>query len=52
MSGNALACRRCGARTVSTLSVTVAVDLLRKSGEFPVSKEELDDAATTVYEGI
>ena len=30
----------------------VVVDLLRKSGEFPVSKEELDDAATTVYEGI
>jgi len=28
------------------------LDLLRKSGEFPVSDEELDDAATTVYEGI
>jgi hypothetical protein len=28
------------------------VDLLRKSGEFPVSNEELDDTATTVYEGI
>ena len=26
--------------------------LLRKSGEFPVSNEELDDTATTVYEGI
>ena len=31
---------------------TEALDLLRKSGEFPVSNEELDDAATTVYEGI
>ena len=28
------------------------VDLLRKSGEFPVSNEELNDTATTVYEGI
>jgi hypothetical protein len=28
------------------------VDLLWKSGEFPVSNEELDDTATTVYEGI
>lgn len=28
------------------------VDLLRKSGEFPMSYEELDDAAATVYEGI
>src|ERR1700686_3217472 len=28
------------------------LDLLRKSGEFPVSDEELDDTATTVYEGI
>jgi hypothetical protein len=28
------------------------MDLLRKSGEFPVSNEELDDTATTVYEGI
>jgi hypothetical protein len=26
--------------------------LLRKSGEFPVSNEELDDTATTVYEGF
>jgi hypothetical protein len=31
-------------------SVTCKVDLLRKSGEFPVSNEELDDTATTVYE--
>jgi hypothetical protein len=30
----------------------VEVDLLRKSGEFPVSNEELDDTATTVYEGF
>ena len=29
-----------------------AVDLHRKSGEFPMSYEELDDAAATVYEGI
>ena len=29
-----------------------SLDLLRKSGEFPVSNEELDDTATTVYEGI
>jgi hypothetical protein len=28
------------------------MDLLRESGEFPVSDEELDDTATTVYEGI
>ena len=28
------------------------LDLLRQSGEFPVSNEELDDTATTVYEGI
>jgi len=28
------------------------VDLLRKSGEFPVSNEELDETATTVYEGF
>jgi transposase len=28
------------------------LDLLWKSGEFPVSNEELDDTATTVYEGI
>jgi hypothetical protein len=30
----------------------ISVDLLRQSGEFPVSNEELDDTATTVYEGI
>ena len=30
----------------------VRVDLLRKSGEFPMSYEELDDTAATVYEGI
>jgi hypothetical protein len=29
-----------------------ALDLLRKSGEFPMSYEELDDTAATVYEGI
>jgi hypothetical protein len=28
------------------------VDLLRKSGEFLMRYEELDDAAATVYEGI
>src|SRR5260221_13917115 len=28
------------------------VDLLRESGEFPMSDEELDDTATTDYEGI
>jgi hypothetical protein len=28
------------------------VDLLRKSGEFPMSYEELDDTAAPVYEGI
>jgi hypothetical protein len=28
------------------------MDLLRKSGEFPVINEELDDTATTVYEGV
>jgi hypothetical protein len=32
--------------------LTGGVDLLRRSGEFPVSNEELDDTATTVYEGI
>jgi hypothetical protein len=30
----------------------LTLDLLRKSGEFPVSNEELNDTATTVYEGI
>jgi hypothetical protein len=29
-----------------------SLDLLRKSGEFPVSNEELDETATTVYKGI
>jgi hypothetical protein len=29
-----------------------ALDLLRKSGEFPVSNEKLDHAATTVYDRI
>ena len=29
-----------------------AMDLFRKSGEFPMSYEELDDTAATVYEGI
>ena len=33
-------------------SSTREVDLLRKSGEFPMSYEELDDTAATVYEGI
>jgi hypothetical protein len=28
------------------------MDLLRKSGEFPVSSEELDETATTVHKGI
>jgi transposase len=28
------------------------VDLLQKSGEFPMRYEELDDTAATVYEGI
>src|SRR5207248_11057766 len=36
-----------GSRTLHQL-----MDLLRESGEFPMSDEELDDAATTVYEGI
>jgi hypothetical protein len=31
---------------------TEALDLFWKSGESPVSNEELDDAATTVYEEI
>src|SRR4051794_36530118 len=31
---------------------TARVDLLRKSGEFPMSYEELDDTAATVYKGI
>jgi hypothetical protein len=30
----------------------LSLDLLRKSGEFPVSNEELDETATTVYKGI
>ena len=33
-------------------SSTREVDLLRKSGEFPMSYEELDDTAATIYEGI
>src|SRR3954453_21213970 len=28
------------------------LDLLRKSGEFPMRYEELDDTAATIYEGI
>jgi hypothetical protein len=28
------------------------MDLLRKSGEFPTSYEELDDTAATVYDGV
>ncbi|MGA8379846.1 MAG: hypothetical protein WB710_01805, partial [Stellaceae bacterium] len=35
-----------------SMSCAVEVDLLRKSGEFPMSYEELEDAAATVYEGI
>jgi hypothetical protein len=31
---------------------TDGLDLLRESGEFPMSDEELDDTATMVYEGI
>ena len=31
---------------------TLGLDLLRKSGEFPISYEELDDPAATVYEGV
>src|ERR1700680_4254956 len=38
--------------TSSTSRSADALDLLRKSGEFPVSNEELNDTATTVYEGI
>jgi apoptosis-inducing factor 3 len=38
--------------TTTHSAVVIGVDLLRKSGEFPVSNEELDDTATTVYEGI
>ena len=34
------------------LLLGMKVDLLRKSGEFPMSYEELDDTAATVYEGI
>ena len=34
------------------LRIEAALDLLRKSGEFPMSYEELDDTAATVYEGI
>jgi DNA-binding transcriptional ArsR family regulator len=30
----------------------VSMDLLRKSGEFPVNDEELDETAATVYKGI
>jgi hypothetical protein len=44
-------CGRSGKHLVRTLR-DPHLDLLRKSGEFPVSNEELDDTATTVYEGI
>ena len=37
---------------VNTIEGTWSLDLLRKSGEFPMSYEELDDTAATVYEGI
>jgi hypothetical protein len=36
----------------ATMRTTRGLDLLRKSGEFPMSYEELDDTAATVYEGI
>jgi hypothetical protein len=32
--------------------IRYGMDLLRKSGEFPMTHEELDDTAATVYEGI
>jgi IS5 family transposase len=38
--------------SMPSLSTGALMDLLWKSGEFPVSNEELDDTATTVYEGI
>ena len=34
------------------LSITMLMDLLRKSGEFPVKKEELGDAEETIYSGV
>jgi hypothetical protein len=36
----------------STVALRYGLDLLRKSGEFPMSYEELDDTAATIYEGI
>jgi hypothetical protein len=42
-------------KEVVTMASTDAIrelDLLRKSGEFPMSYEELDDTAAPVYEGI
>jgi hypothetical protein len=41
-----------GLTTITCTSPPGSMDLLRKSGEFPVSNEELDETATTVYEGI
>src|SRR5262249_8470391 len=38
-------------RSTSTRTMR-SVDLLRESGEFLLSDEELDETATTVYEGI
>jgi hypothetical protein len=35
-----------------SISATSNLDLLRKSGEFPMSYQELDDTAATIYEGI
>jgi len=35
---------------MSSSASNASLDLLRESGEFPVSNEELDDTATTVYE--
>ena len=39
-------------RNLSVFVPDDAVDLLRKSGEFPMSYREFEDAAATVYEGI
>jgi hypothetical protein len=48
-----VAMQQLGAPSIKALTpAMVKMDLHRKSGEFPLSNEELDDPATTVYEGI
>lgn len=37
---------------LAALHLIVTMDLLRKSGEFPMKDEELDDGTETIYDGV